>query len=122
MENWTIVACVLVFFAGASAWLRLMKNREGFSANNTPIEMATLLQKNNNQLADALNISKYRNNYEDLVIHLDEWADLQMIDCIVKGKLGTVELNATAVEQFNALAQFKTNLNSAMKFLDNTGK
>jgi hypothetical protein len=117
---WYAIVLILFVFFGVSMYAsRSMKATEGFTTGKTPPDMVALLTKSNNELADTLNVSKYRSNYEDLVIHLEEWANLQMLDLVVKGKLGTVSLDSTAVEHFNSLSDFKTKLNGVIKFLDN---
>lgn len=114
---WYAIIVVLLFvFLGVSMYAhRTVK--EGMT---TPPDMLQLLTKNNNTLLDELNIVKYRGKYEDLVIHLEDWANLQMLKLVVDGKLGTVTLDPSVVEQFNSLCNFKTNLNDTMKFLDKT--
>ena len=119
---WYAVFIILVLFIGLSMYASRLKAKEGFTTGKTPPDMVALLTKSNNELADTLNILKYRSNYEDLVINLEEWANLQMLDLVVKGKLGTVSLDSTVVEQFNSLSEFKTKLNDVIKFLDNTTK
>ena len=116
------VIIIIVLFIGLSIYASRIKAREGFTTGKTPPDIVALLTKSNNELADTLNILKYRSNYEDLVINLEEWANLQMLNLVVQGKLGTVSLDPTTIEHFNSLSEFKMKLNDVIKFLDTTTK
>ena len=96
------------------------KTKEGFKSGEAPADMLQLLTKQNSTLQDELNILKYRSKYEDLIIHMEDWAHLQMVKLLLDKKLGTVDLDTSVVEQFNSLREFKDNLNELIKFLDKT--
>ena len=64
---------------------------------------------------------KYKSDYEDIIIHLDEWADLETIRIITDQKCckGDLNRNSKIVKQVNHLKSFKESLENSMKFLDN---
>ena len=63
---------------------------------------------------------KYKSDYEDIIIHLDEWADLETIKIITDQKCckGDLNRNSKIVKQVNDLKSFKASLENSMKFLD----
>lgn len=69
------------------------------------------------QLQDTLLVSKYRKDYENLIINLDDLISYTMLQQILKlGNLsGDVKQNMTEI---NSLKMTKDALNETMKFLD----
>lgn len=94
------------------------KNREGFTSENTPDAILASIKSANNQLTDTLLISKYKSSYEDLIIALDDWANMNMINILINGKVGTSILDMESITQYNALADFKKKLNDSMTYID----
>lgn len=119
---WYPIIIVVVLFLGATIYASRSQAKEGFTANNTPPDRVEMVKKTNNEIADTLNIAKYRKDYENLVIDLEEWANLRMLDLIVAEQNEGKAVNVKTVENLNQLSLFKTNLNGVMKFLDTTSK
>jgi hypothetical protein len=72
---------------------------------------------------DHLFIEKYRSDYEDLIIHLEETTNLDMMrlikehgNNIEQGK--TVDEQMKTIKKINELNQLKESLNSSMKYID----
>lgn len=71
------------------------------------------------KLQDELLISKYRKDYENAIIHLDDLAGLMMIKVALSMKITNDPKEAvTQLNNLNILKQAKESLNSTMKFLD----
>lgn len=71
------------------------------------------------KLQDELLISKYRKDYENAIIHLDDLAGLMMIKIALSMKITNDPKEAVAqLNSLNILKQAKESLNSTMKFLD----
>jgi hypothetical protein len=88
-------------------------NASGYAAN---VKLATV------QLQDTLLISKYRPEYENAILNLDDWVNAT----ILKTVLSIQPSSSDAVgqkEQLSQLAQLqqvKSALDSAMKYVDNS--
>ena len=82
-----------------------------------------LVQKNE-QLRHELYLNgddkKYKKDYEDIILNLEEWADLETIKIITDKKCckGDVNRNEKVVKQVNDLKTFKDSLEKSMAYLD----
>ena len=71
------------------------------------------------KLQDELLISKYKKNYEDVIINLDDYISYLMIKQTLNMKLdGDLDSNIEAIEKLNILKNSKDSLNATMTFLD----
>lgn len=70
-------------------------------------------------LDDQLMISKYKRQYETIIINMDDYINLLMIQQLLKIKLDSgVGATIEGLEYLNTLKSAKDSLNVAMKFLD----
>jgi len=71
------------------------------------------------KLQDELLISKYRKDYEAVIINLDDYIGYLMIKQTLNMNLsGDMVTNIKAIENLNILRHSKESLNSTMTFLD----
>ena len=71
------------------------------------------------KLQDELLISKYRKDYEAVIINLDDYIGYLMIKQTLNMNLsGDMATNIKAIENLNILRHSKESLNSTMTFLD----
>jgi hypothetical protein len=100
---------------------------EGLSNKDSqaqPINVTVGKVENINKVSeDHLFIEKYRSDYEDLIIHLEETTNLDMMrlikehgNNIEQGK--TVDEQMKTIKKINELNQLKESLNSSMKYMD----
>ena len=100
---------------------------EGLSnkdSQSQPINVTVGKVENINKVSeDHLFIEKYRSDYEDLIIHLEETTNLDMMrlikehgNNIEQGK--TVDEQMKTIKKINDLNQLKESLNSSMKYID----
>lgn len=100
---------------------------EGLSnkdSQSQPINVTVGKVENINKVSeDHLFIEKYRSDYEDLIIHLEETTNLDMMrlikehgNNIEQGK--TVDEQMKTIKKINELNQLKESLNSSMKYMD----
>ena len=100
---------------------------EGLSNKDSqaqPINVTVGKVENINKVSeDHLFIEKYRSDYEDLIIHLEETTNLDMMrlikehgNNIEQGK--TVDEQMKTIKKINELNQLKESLNSSMKYID----
>lgn len=72
------------------------------------------------QIQDELLISKYRGQYEDILISLDDYLSLMMLKQALNMNLSSNQLSANqaSVANLSQLKQAKDTLNVAMAYLD----
>ena len=71
------------------------------------------------KLQDELLISKYRKDYEAVIINLDDYIGYLMIKLTLNMNLsGDMATNIKAIENLNILRNSKESLNATMTFLD----
>ncbi len=71
------------------------------------------------KLQDELLISKYRKDYESVIINLDDYIGYLMIKQTLNMNLsGNMATNIKAIENLNILRNSKESLNATMTFLD----
>ena len=101
--------------------------KEGLTNNDNkpkPTDSKESLVQRNEQLRHELYLTgdddKYKSDYEDIIINLEEWADLETIKIITDQKCckGNVNQNAKVVKQVNDLKTFKDSLEKSMSYLD----
>jgi len=110
-----IVVLVLVSLLWARSRARI--SIEPFESGKTPKDVASKIDSEASALKDKLNISTYRASYEDMLVNMDEWANLCLLD-LANGADGSTKTMLQVARDFNELCTFKTNLNVAMTFLD----
>ena len=123
MEWYYLGYVILALFIANVIWnMKYVKTFESFTAEQTPKRSHEKIVGKNNEIKDNLNITTHRTHYEDMIISLEEWANVAMLDVLSKGTIGTQDIQASMkdVRAYNDLLTFKTNLNHTMKFLDDT--
>ena len=90
----------------------------------TPSDNKESLVQRNEKLKHELYLSgddnKYKTDYEDIILNLEEWADLETIKIITDQKCckGDLNNNQKVVKQVNDLKTFKDSLEKSMAYLD----
>lgn len=73
------------------------------------------------KLQDTLLISKYRKDYENAIINMDDLINNMMLDTVLNyNPSGDSNKNMGMIEKLNKLNSAKTSLNAVMKFVDRT--
>jgi hypothetical protein len=94
---------------------RTIPSSNGFagSAQNYAANIKSLTIKNN----DELLITKYRSDYENTILNLDDFINSMMLQTVL-----TVDTSnpMTSIKKLNELNTAKTALNSVMKFVDSS--
>lgn len=102
----------------------MMEGLSNKDSQTQPINVTVGKVENINKVSeDHLFIEKYRSDYEDLIIHLEETTNLDMMrlikqhgNNIEQGK--TVDEQMKTIKKINELSQLKESLNSSMKYID----
>jgi hypothetical protein len=116
-----IFLAISVFILFCIVWTIYAKPKiESFTSGKTPKDISNKIKVTNNDLTDILNKNKYRNDYEDVIMELETWANNTQLQLIIDGKIGVNSINDSieSVRQFNDLKTFKTNLNDLINVLD----
>jgi hypothetical protein len=70
------------------------------------------------KLQDKLLISKYRKDYEQIIVNLDDYLGYLMIEQTLNMKMNDVKTNIENLNALNILKNAKDSLNTTMAFLD----
>jgi hypothetical protein len=73
-----------------------------------------------NVKTDALNISAYRADYENIIINYETMYDQACLDLLLSIENPLDDTSDAIVEKINKYQEFKRNLNDIMKFVDKT--
>lgn len=103
-----------------------LKNKDSKSSviGNLSINDVKSLKKDVENLQDTLLISKYKTDYEDLLLDLDKILDynilyyLTILPMNIDNKGGLQKDTFTSIPLINDLYKLKDNLNETMNFLD----
>jgi len=89
-------------------------NGEAGSASNYSANIKSQVVK----LQDELLISKYRKDYENIIIEMDDLIGYNMLKLILNMKSDSKEALINSLNNLNTLKNSKDSLNATMKFLD----
>jgi len=78
------------------------------------------LKVEHNNIKDKLNIKQHRNNYENVIIDMNDYLDGLMLNELLSLNHNSLDPNniLNAVENINKMSSGKQNLNKIMKYLD----
>lgn len=80
------------------------------------------IKNNVSNLTDNLHIDKYRKDYEDIIINLEEWCKVEIIKATVSNTIdvskGLSEANMKQINNINQMNLFRDGLNKTMGNLD----
>lgn len=73
------------------------------------------------KMQDTLLISKYRKDYENVIINMDDLINNMMLNTVLNyNPSGDSNKNIEAIDKLNKLNSAKASLNAVMKFVDRT--
>lgn len=138
MDNdfWSII--ILIVFGLIIIYLLTIlfaakKNKEGLEDNDASPDVAkvadgiagnaanyaAMIKAKSVQIQDTLLISKYRSDYENVIINLEDLCNFMMLNQIVKMDMnGDAKSNLANFNIINALSNAKKSLNECMQFVD----
>jgi hypothetical protein len=72
------------------------------------------------KLNDIMLISKYRSDYENVIINMDDYVNLLMLQSVVNMDTSatSADTNMSIINNLNSLNSVKGALNNVMKFVD----
>ena len=94
------------------------------SSRPTPDVIVDPLKKRNDELRHHLRLDtdddKYQSHYEDIIIHQEEWCNLEILKAISDEKhtSSNSKKHMALVERVNKLQEYKKSLEDSMKFVD----
>jgi hypothetical protein len=94
------------------------KLNTGHGTNSSKLTEQLKVQHNN--MKDKLNIKQYRNNYENVVIDMNDYLDGLMLNELLSLNHNSLDPNniLNTVDNINKMSSGKQNLNKIMKYLD----
>jgi len=114
------IFCIVLFITGTIFFY--FNAREGFEekigigqASNSAKHSASL-ETHLEYLKDEMNVKKYRKEYEDTIIRLDDILGYEMLQSTVN--LNTNGDMSSDLEKINRLENSRKNLNSLIKWMD----
>ena len=120
-----IIYMTLKMFSLQSQVIEGLTNPDGTSTTSSSgeagnaVSYAASIKSYVVKLQDELLISKYRKDYEAVIINLDDYIGYLMIKQTLNMNLsGDMATNIKAIENLNILRHSKESLNSTMTFLD----
>ena len=90
------------------------KNGEAGSAST----YATTVKLAYTKMLDSLLISKYRKDYENIVIYMDDLVETLMLKTLLDADISDETKFMSTLEKINSLKDSKNSLNVIMKFID----
>jgi hypothetical protein len=85
----------------------------------TAASYAATIKAQTVKLQDELLISKYRKDYENVIINLDDYLGYVMIKQVLNMKVSdNLQANMVSINNLNSLKSAKDSLNTTMTFLD----
>ena len=122
------VVIVLILFVGykminyhSNVIEGLTDSSDSSDTKTNPQKLAAPIKETITKIEDAILIDKYRSDYENIIIDLEEWANMELIQMLGSGLVKTdsgADSNIANIRKMNDLNTFKSTLDSAMKFLD----
>jgi hypothetical protein len=115
-----VVICLIVYFIMKSLNMNV-SIVEGLENNESDINLSqnATIQSKIVMLEDQLVISKNKKEYETMIINMDDYINLTMLQQIVKTKFDSgIEETIRSLENLNTLKNAKDSLNVVMKYID----
>ena len=108
------------FYLGEEKIIEGLTN--GTSVKETIEKIQEKLDSRNKSLNESLMLDKYKSDYENIIIAVDEIIDKEVVSLLafeLMGDKSSVDsIPANLIQKVNDMMQFKTNLNGIMDSLD----
>jgi hypothetical protein len=79
---------------------------------------ASKIKSTNIKLQDKLLISKYKQNYEKIILNIDDLINTLMLDKLLSININHKSKMMETLQEINSLSESKVNLNTIIKFVD----
>lgn len=79
---------------------------------------ATKIKTTNIKLQDKLLINKYKQNYEKVILNMDDLINTLMLEKLLSININHKSKMMATLDEINTLAESKNNLNTIIKFVD----
>ena len=100
----------------------LIEGMSGMGVNASHVSEG--IKNNVSNIIDNLHIDKYRRDYEDIIINLDEWCSAEILKSTISNTIdvskGLSDSNLKIIRNINDLNTFKDTLNKTMTHLDSS--
>ena len=114
-----IICMLLLFVYLATKMLKFQRTYlEGFGNAGSSEDFSKEIKAKFTKLQDQLLVSKYRSEYETIILHMDDYINTLMLDTLLQTDIHKDPISS--FEKINTLQSTKQSLNSIMKFVDST--
>lgn len=112
--NWSYVCGLCLIVLLVIVLFRSKKMREGMATASSTELVSKGISNDITKLQDLLLISKYKNNYKDIVDDMIKWCDLALLQSVSAGFInvdkGMDPSNTQIITGLNQYSQFKNTL------------
>lgn len=116
MKNW-IIAFAIVIVVSLLYTNANIGNVEGFVEGKAPDDRNKKIESLNKQTKDELAVATYHADYDDMMVNLEKWAQLERLKVLVSADMTSPKEMINSVKAVNDLSVFLDNLENASKFL-----
>jgi hypothetical protein len=117
-----IAICIIVYYISR---LNLFKRKtfEPMTSATDKDKISSAVHGNSDRLSDALLITKYRSNYEDVILSLEKSIGLSIVNEVINNaeiisKDAISPDSIKAIANINQLVSFRESLNQTMNIID----
>jgi hypothetical protein len=80
--------------------------------------LAATIKVNSGRISDAFLLSKYRNDYDNVIINLHDWIQAKMLDVVLNINLEDDTQSFQSMQELGSLNQSLVALDNIMKYVD----
>lgn len=133
-EEFMYILCITLFVIGTIyLYFNMQSVKDGFQDAETSTSVAGIgigqasnssnrakaLKNQVEHLKDTMNIGKYRTDYENILINMDDILSYEMLQTTVNLNTNAdIDKQMTDIEKINKLNSARENLNNLMKWMD----
>lgn len=98
--------------------LKSLTSDKDTGLTNKSEAFATKIKTTNIKLQDKLLINKYKQNYEKVILNMDDLINTLMLEKLLSININHKSKMMATLDEINTLAESKNNLNTIIKFVD----
>ena len=111
-----IIVIIYVVYAFFKFQRSIIEGMQSGTGSNSEVYAEDIKSKTM-KLQDSLLISKYKKDYEDIIINMEEYLNLTLVKELLNIKLDSKNMNES-LQNINTITNSKNNLNDIMQFID----
>jgi len=116
MQNVLIILAIVIVVSVLYTKSNI-SNVEGFASGLAPDDRNKTIESQVKVATDDLNAAKYHADYDDMMVNLEKWAQMERLKILVSVDMTSPKEMMNSVKSVNELSVFLDNLDNASKFL-----